>query len=115
MPAAGQLNTLINIKKATDTRPADHGGEVVTTYTPYHRRVPAQRMDVSGGSTRRGLQVEETVQIVFVIHFIKDVKTHWRVEIIEDGEDPQEMEIVTILQKDDRRQWMELHCADVME
>lgn len=113
MPGAGQLNTLINILKSKDSQNSDTG-ETETTYSSYHRKIPAKKEDVSGGSTRRGLQVEESVRSVLTVPFIDDVSPHWRVEIIKAGHDNNEtLEIVSILDREDRREWMELHCSVV--
>lgn len=112
MPGAGQFNTLITIKKKTDSVNEDTG-EVTTTFSDYHRKVPAMREDVSGGSTRRGMQVEESVRSVFTIPWIQDLSTHWRVKVINREGNGPELEIVTILERDDRRRVSELHCAEI--
>jgi len=112
MPGAGQLNSLIHIQKPFDTTDADTGEEI-TAYKNYHQKVPAKREDTSGGSTRRGQQVEETVRTVFTIPFIEDVEPSWRVRLINKNNTGPDFEIVSILDRDDRRTWLELHCSDI--
>lgn len=112
MPVAGQLNTLIDILRPTDTQTAGTG-ETTTTYAKYHRKVPAAKEDTSGGSTRRGLQVEEDVKSVFTIPFIEDIAPSWRVQVVNKQGDGPTFEIISVLERDDRRRWIELHCGDV--
>ena len=112
MPAAGQLNTLINILKPFDTK-EEGTGETLTEYRPYHRKIPANRDEVSGGSTRRGQQVEETVKTVLTIPFIQDIEPSWQVQIITAKNDGPILDIVSILDREDRRTWLQLHCSDV--
>lgn len=110
MPGAGQLNSLINILKGYDSSGA---GETTTTYKVEHRKVAAMREDVSGGQTRRGHQVEATVKTVFTIPYIEDISPHWRVELDNGDHDGPTYEIIAVLDRTDRRQWIELHCGDV--
>lgn len=112
MPGAGQLNSLINILKGYQTD-NEETGETETEYRPYHRKIPARREQITGGSTRRGHQVEETVKTVFEIPFIEDLSPHWRVELITAKGESLMHEIVSIIDRQDKRFWLELHCSNI--
>lgn len=110
MPASGQLNSRIDIIKATDSTGV---GEPTTTYSVEHENIPAMREDVSGGQTRRGHQVEATVRAVFTIPRIAGISPHWRVQLKDGTGSGPTYEIISVLERDDRRVWVELHCGDV--
>lgn len=112
MPGAGQLNSRIHLLKPTETTDASTG-EVTREFTKFHTRVPAKREDVSGGHTRRGEQVEESVKTQFIIPFIEDVSPQWRVQLVTKHDDGPTLEIINVLERDDRRQWLSVQCGDV--
>lgn len=112
MPSAGQLNSLINIVKAYETTDPD-SGETNVECRPYYRNVPAMCEPVSGGSTRRGLQVEETVKTVFTIAHIDDLDPHWQVEVIGKNGVVSTHEITSVIPEGDRRTWLQIHCSDI--
>lgn len=117
MTVAGQLNSLINILRPMDVQDQDTG-ETITTFDPYHRKVPAQKEDTSGGTTRRGLQVEANVVSVFTVPWIDEsrgeIGRQWRVNLANRNEDGLTYEIVSIREPIDRKQWLELHCSAVV-
>ena len=116
MPGAGQLNTLINILRPTDSQDPDTG-ETITAFNPYHRKVPAAKEDTSGGTTRRGLQVEANVVSVFTIPWLDETRgeigRQWQVQVTNRGGEGPTYEIVNIREAVDRNQWLEIHCSVV--
>jgi head-tail adaptor len=110
MPGAGQLNQLITILKGFDSSGV---GETTTEYKDFYKCIPAKQEDVSGGETRRGQQVEASVKAVFVIPFLEGVSPHWRVRLINGTRNEPTFDIISVLDKDGMRTWLELHCGDV--
>lgn len=111
MPGAGQLNTPISIWAPEET-PNPLTGETETIYTMCYT-VSSMKEDTSGGSSRRGLQVEEEVKTVFTIPFIEGILPSWKVQIVIPGGNGPVYEIIAKIDRDDRRVWSELHCSIV--
>jgi head-tail adaptor len=111
MPAGGQLNAKINLLSPVNT--TDAAGEVTTTYEKTHQRIPAMREEVSGGSTRRGLQVEESVRTVLTIPYVSGVTPEWQVELLGPSGVERTLEIVSAIDRSDPKWWLELQCSDV--
>ncbi len=113
MPGAGQLNTLITIQKPTQTTDANTG-EVLETWSDYHRRLPSMKEEATARSTRRGFQVEEGVKALFTMPYIEDLSPHWRVKEIKKNGDDTIFQIISVVEERfGSRRWSILQCADV--
>lgn len=104
------LNTIVNLLIPARRRD-DQTGEETLTHQRYHRKVPADWEDVSGGVTRRGQQVEAEAEAIFRVHYIEGVADDWRVEVVETGA---VFDIKAILDRRGTRRWLELQCARVV-
>ena len=80
MPGIGQLRHRATFYVPHTRR--DENGQPLTEYRATHRKIPAAVEDVSGGQTRRGLQVEQGVSKVVTIRgHLRDVSQDWRCEV----------------------------------
>lgn len=102
--SAGRLNKLIDILKPD----YQHQYKETVDYVVLHEAVPAQKKDTSGGEAERGKKVEETTTSVFTIRYLAGIEKTMRVRC--EGVD---YEISRALDRDGRRNWLELQCVDV--
>ncbi len=101
-----RMNTHIDIarkRKLQDTA----SGQFLTTYPPLHRKVPAQRIDTSGGSNVRGLQVEAETIAVFRMRHPDILQTD---QIHDSGEF---FNIVKIITREGEADWRWVECSKV--
>lgn len=105
---AGRLNNLIDILQP-DYK--DKYKEIVD-YVPLYEGVPAQKKDqasATGGETQRGQKAEETTDTIFTIRYLSGIEKKMRVRC-----ESVEFEIRRVVDRDGRKNWLELHCVDVV-
>lgn len=78
------------------------------TYVPLYEQVAAQRKDRTGDETQRGQKAEETTDTVFKIRGLPGIEKKMRVRC-----ESVEFEIRRVVDRDGRKNWLELECVDV--
>ena len=106
----GQFRHFVTIQQAT--APTD--GETVRTWTDQYAEVPAEIVNVSGGETLRGRQVEATVNAVIRHHWVDGITSQHRythgsdtfeiTSVFDDGVDGD---------RNERSRYLRAHCTKV--
>ncbi len=115
MPA-GTLRHLIDFQAKTSIR--DSSGQVVGSWQPLHRKVPAGFVEVSGGEGPRGVKLEASTSAVFKIRFLRAISKEMRISLhagfdAEGNKQFRTFEIVAILDRDGKEFWLEIQATEV--